>query len=98
MSITEGRRDDSKSRRRSQCHISEFVFDYEVTQNSNHSVALEFMLKILITCQSPELTIQKDIKFEREMIQILSRFRIFENKTVSKLEVVTRNQYFEHKF
>ena len=37
------------------CHMMAYAFDFELAQNSNHSVFLIFLLEISITCQNSEL-------------------------------------------
>ena len=36
-------------------HVKSYAWDFELAQNSNHSVSLTFYLEISITCQNSEL-------------------------------------------
>ena len=84
-----------------------YASNFEMAQNSNCSVSLEFQLDIIITCQNLEmahflssktprwLKIRIEIGFEAKMIRILSHLRVFELKKVSHLKVLTRDGYFD---
>ena len=89
--------------------VLEYASDFEIAQNSNHSVSCSFLLKKTITRQN--LKIAQFFQFENSEIALnsnhfrlefnfFSTFELFQNfrtEKVSYLKNLTRDRFFEQK-
>ena len=55
ISLRGGPLDSWKSHRRRICHVMKYAWDFEIAQNSNHSVSCEISARKPITCQNSEI-------------------------------------------